>query len=74
MVSGPVVAEIASRLGKPPVSGTIGPSCSSVVVLDGTKSTITARAHLRVRVRTGRGRRRRDRRGAVVMLCFCIMC
>ena len=42
VVSGPVVAEIASRIPASRRSAcTTGPSCSSVVVLDGTKSTIT---------------------------------
>ena len=49
MVSGPVVAEIASRLGKPPVSVYYRALMQlGVVVLDGTKSTDHMREDLDV--------------------------
>jgi 2,5-diketo-D-gluconate reductase A len=49
VVSGPVVAEIASRLGKPPVSVYYRALMQlGVVVLDGTKSTDHMREDLDV--------------------------
>ena len=49
MVSGPVVAEIASRLGKPPVSVYYRALMQlGVVVLDGTKSMDHMREDLEV--------------------------
>ena len=72
VVSGPVVAEIASRLGKPPVGVLPGPHAARPRrarrnEVDGSH----ARGPGSLGVRAGRRGCRRDRSGAVVMFCFC---